>query len=151
MSTPTTEAARISAAIASIGQNPPPSRYYAESDGEPHARTHYVCHTHGRPRIDCRNAAEALDMAHRLNAAQSSAMGKWNAQADQFNQWVDLGGEERRELIAAEMESFAALVEVVKLSRSNVGSMVHHLPLNADPTERKEPREMAWRAERGTS
>lgn len=63
-------AARGNASIAAIGDNRPAPRYYAESDGEPHAKTFYVCHTHGRPRIDCKSMVEARNLADALNTKE---------------------------------------------------------------------------------
>lgn len=36
------------------------------------------------------------------HSAQGVAMGRWNANADQFNQWDDLGQDEKDELVVAE-------------------------------------------------
>jgi hypothetical protein len=57
-------------AIAALGANRTPARYYAESDGDEHARTYYVSHTWGRERIDCVSMASARKLAAELNQKQ---------------------------------------------------------------------------------
>jgi hypothetical protein len=64
----------ITRAIAAIGTIRTAPRYFAESDGgycgseADCPRTFYVCHTHGRERIDCASMKEARELAAKLNA-----------------------------------------------------------------------------------
>lgn len=58
---------RAQVALGWIGANPTPARYYAESDGDPHTKTFYVCHSHRMDRIDCASMHEARQLARRLN------------------------------------------------------------------------------------
>lgn len=72
----------ISRAIAAIGTERTKPRYFAESDGgycgseSDCPRTHYVCHTHGRLRIDCSSRKEAREVAAKLNAEIEAAGAK---------------------------------------------------------------------------
>lgn len=47
-----------------------------------------------------------------------SAINRWNAGADEFNQWDALGQDEKDELIAAEQERLASI------NRESVGSSI---------------------------
>ena len=47
------------------------------------------------------------------------AANRWNAEADEFNQWDALGQDEKDELIAAEQEQLAS-TETVGVNPSNV-------------------------------
>jgi len=53
-----------------------PPAIFAESDGgycgseADGPRTFYVCHTHGRERIDCTSMKQARDLAAKLNSEQ---------------------------------------------------------------------------------
>lgn len=53
--------------IAAIGTYPANELYYFESDGEPHAKTHYVVHDTKRFRQDCASRKEAKELAQTLN------------------------------------------------------------------------------------
>lgn len=74
----TADADSITRAIASIGNAQTAARYYAESDGgycgseADCPRTFYVCHTHGRARIDCTSMKEAREMAAKLNTQRNT-------------------------------------------------------------------------------
>lgn len=60
--------------IAAIGfHNRRASRYVAESDGEPHAKTHYVTHTTRHYRKDCTTRDEARRLAKALNLTEAEA------------------------------------------------------------------------------
>jgi len=54
------------AGLDSIGPQPAPN-YYAESDGDANARTHYVKHSRTFERIECSTRREAEETAARLN------------------------------------------------------------------------------------
>jgi hypothetical protein len=53
--------------IAAIGTERRKPRYFAESDGEPHAKTHYVTHTTHLFREDCPTREKAKTRAKELN------------------------------------------------------------------------------------
>ena len=54
--------------IAALGTDRRESRWYWESDGEPHARTFYVVHTFKHERHDCASKKEAKTLADKLNS-----------------------------------------------------------------------------------
>jgi hypothetical protein len=54
----------------SIGE-PPAPRYYAESDGDAHTRTHYVKHSRTVERIECETRREAANLVKKLNSILS--------------------------------------------------------------------------------